>query len=110
MEGTIWLNHMVLEKEEVRPGPRPLPTTFDIYSDPKLIQDNVSMVEPQPSDRYRNISVSVQSFVQRSKGCGVGNIPKLLIEGYELLHLHQEISGSREDHRALRRLKPISLQ
>ncbi|MBW0581758.1 hypothetical protein O181_121473 [Austropuccinia psidii MF-1] len=37
-------------------------------------------------------------------------MPKPLAGGHELLLTHQELSGSEEDHRALRRLEPIFLQ
>ncbi|MBW0536566.1 hypothetical protein O181_076281 [Austropuccinia psidii MF-1] len=37
-------------------------------------------------------------------------MPKPLAGGQELLLTHQERSGSREDHRALRRVEPIVLQ
>ncbi|MBW0498380.1 hypothetical protein O181_038095 [Austropuccinia psidii MF-1] len=66
--------------------------------------------EPLPSGSHRNISVPIQKLVYSSKGRGVGNIPKPLAGGHELLHTHQELSGSGEDHRTLRRLKLIVLQ
>ncbi|MBW0555069.1 hypothetical protein O181_094784 [Austropuccinia psidii MF-1] len=37
-------------------------------------------------------------------------MPKPLAGGHELLHTHQELSGSGEDHRTLRRLEPPVLQ
>ncbi|MBW0564573.1 hypothetical protein O181_104288 [Austropuccinia psidii MF-1] len=37
-------------------------------------------------------------------------MPKLLAWGHELLLTHQELSGSGEDHRALRRMEPPVLQ
>ncbi|MBW0494414.1 hypothetical protein O181_034129 [Austropuccinia psidii MF-1] len=49
-------------------------------------------------------------MAQSSKGRGVGNMPKPLEGGHELLLTHQERSGSGEDHRTLRRLEPIVLQ
>ncbi|MBW0542401.1 hypothetical protein O181_082116 [Austropuccinia psidii MF-1] len=52
----------------------------------------------------------VQKLVQRSQRRRVGNMPKPLAGGHELLLTHQELSGSGEDHRALRRLEPIVLQ
>ncbi|MBW0543912.1 hypothetical protein O181_083627 [Austropuccinia psidii MF-1] len=52
----------------------------------------------------------IQKLVQRSQRRGVGNIPKPLAGGHELLLTHQEPSGSGEDHRTLRRLEPIFLQ
>ncbi|MBW0518522.1 hypothetical protein O181_058237 [Austropuccinia psidii MF-1] len=52
----------------------------------------------------------VQKFVQRSQRRGVGNMPNPLAGSHELLLTHQELSGSVEDHRTLRRLEPIVLQ
>ncbi|MBW0460620.1 hypothetical protein O181_000335 [Austropuccinia psidii MF-1] len=52
----------------------------------------------------------MQKLVQRSKRRGVGNIPKPLERGHELLLTHHELSGSGEEHRALRRVEPIVLQ
>ncbi|MBW0567099.1 hypothetical protein O181_106814 [Austropuccinia psidii MF-1] len=52
----------------------------------------------------------IQKLVQRSQRRGVGNMPKPLAGGHELLLTHQEVSESGEDHRALRRLEPIVLQ
>ncbi|MBW0593856.1 hypothetical protein O181_133571 [Austropuccinia psidii MF-1] len=37
-------------------------------------------------------------------------MPKPLAGGHELLLTHQELSGSGEDHRTLRRLEPIVFQ
>ncbi|MBW0556505.1 hypothetical protein O181_096220 [Austropuccinia psidii MF-1] len=52
----------------------------------------------------------IQKLVQSSQRRGVGNISKPLAGGHELLLTHQELSGSGEDHRTLRRLDPIVLQ
>ncbi|MBW0555138.1 hypothetical protein O181_094853 [Austropuccinia psidii MF-1] len=52
----------------------------------------------------------IQKLVQSSQRRGVGNTPKPLAGSHELLLTHQELSGSGEDHRALRRLDPIVLQ
>ncbi|MBW0567673.1 hypothetical protein O181_107388 [Austropuccinia psidii MF-1] len=52
----------------------------------------------------------IQKSVQSSQRRGVGNMPKPLAGGHELLLTHQELSGSGEDHRTLRRLEPIVLQ
>ncbi|MBW0572541.1 hypothetical protein O181_112256 [Austropuccinia psidii MF-1] len=52
----------------------------------------------------------LQKLVQRSQRRGVGNILKPLAGGHELLLTHQELFGSGEDHRALRRLEPIFLK
>ncbi|MBW0553133.1 hypothetical protein O181_092848 [Austropuccinia psidii MF-1] len=51
----------------------------------------------------------IQELVQRSQRGAVGNIPKPLAGGHELLLTHQELSGS-EDHRTLRRVEPTVLQ
>ncbi|MBW0575300.1 hypothetical protein O181_115015 [Austropuccinia psidii MF-1] len=52
----------------------------------------------------------VQKLVQSSQGRRVGNMPKPLAGGHELLLTHQELSGSGEDHRTLRRMEPPVLQ
>ncbi|MBW0461533.1 hypothetical protein O181_001248 [Austropuccinia psidii MF-1] len=52
----------------------------------------------------------IEESVQSSQRGGVGNIPKPLAGGHESLLTHQELSGSGEDHRSLRRLHPILLQ
>ncbi|MBW0520686.1 hypothetical protein O181_060401 [Austropuccinia psidii MF-1] len=54
--------------------------------------------------------MQIQKLVQSSQRRGVGNMPKPLAGCHELLLTHQELSGSGEDHRALRRLQPIVLQ
>ncbi|MBW0562361.1 hypothetical protein O181_102076 [Austropuccinia psidii MF-1] len=100
-----------LEDARVAPhSPRSLPTKFDINSESELIQGNVSSAEPFKSGSHRNISVPVQKLVQSSQGRGVGNMPKPLEGGYELLLAHQEISGSGEDHKALRVIESSFLQ
>ncbi|MBW0485938.1 hypothetical protein O181_025653 [Austropuccinia psidii MF-1] len=90
--------------------PRSVPTAFDINSGPELIKGNFLRVEPLPSGSHRNISVPVTNLVQKSQRERVQNIPKHFEGGYELLLTHQELSGSSEDHRALRRMNPIFLQ
>ena len=52
----------------------------------------------------------IQELVQSSQRRGVGNMPKPLAGGHELLLTHQELSGSGEDHRTLRRMEPPVLQ
>ncbi|MBW0577177.1 hypothetical protein O181_116892, partial [Austropuccinia psidii MF-1] len=79
-------------------------------SESELIHGNISRAEPFSDGSNRNISKPVQILVQSSQRRGVGNIPKPLTGGYELLLTHQELSGSGEDHRMLVRLKPIVLQ
>ncbi|MBW0535421.1 hypothetical protein O181_075136 [Austropuccinia psidii MF-1] len=72
-------------------------------AEPELIEGNILRAEPFPSGSNRNISVPIQKLVQSSKRRGVGNIPKPLSGGHELLLTHQELSGSGEDHRTPRR-------
>ncbi|MBW0538515.1 hypothetical protein O181_078230 [Austropuccinia psidii MF-1] len=91
-------------------SPRSVPTNFDVNSEPELIEGNILRSEPLPSGSHRNISVPIQRLAQSSKRRGVGNMPKPLAGGHELLLKHQELSVSREDHRALRRVEPIVLQ
>ncbi|MBW0483006.1 hypothetical protein O181_022721 [Austropuccinia psidii MF-1] len=90
--------------------PRSVPTSFDMNSEPELIEVTVSRAEPLSSGSHRNISVPIQKFVQRIKQRGVGNIPKPLAGVHKLLLTHQELSGSAEDHRTLSRVDPIFLQ
>ncbi|MBW0582326.1 hypothetical protein O181_122041 [Austropuccinia psidii MF-1] len=100
-----------LEDARVSPhSPRSVPTDFDVNSEPELIHDNISRAEPFSSGSNRNISMPIQKLVQRSQRRGVGNMPKPLAGGHELLITHQELSGSGEDHRTLRRFEPIVLQ
>ncbi|MBW0535635.1 hypothetical protein O181_075350 [Austropuccinia psidii MF-1] len=87
-----------------------VPTSFDVNSDPELIEDNILRAEPLPSGSHRNISVPIQKLVQSSKIRGVGNMPKPLAGGHELLLTHQELSGSGEDHRTLGRVEPTVFQ
>ncbi|MBW0585973.1 hypothetical protein O181_125688, partial [Austropuccinia psidii MF-1] len=54
--------------------------------------------------------MSIQKLVQSSQRRGMGNMPKPLAGGHELLLTHQELSGSGEDHRTLRRMEPPVLQ
>ncbi|MBW0554828.1 hypothetical protein O181_094543 [Austropuccinia psidii MF-1] len=99
--------------EDARTSPhssRSVPTNFDVNSEPELIEGNILRAEPFPSGSHRYISVPIQKLVQISKRRGVGNIPKPLAGGHELLLTHQELSGSGQDHRALRRVSPIVLQ
>ncbi|MBW0557795.1 hypothetical protein O181_097510 [Austropuccinia psidii MF-1] len=52
----------------------------------------------------------IQKLVQSIQRRGVGNMPKPLAGGHDLPLTHQELSGSGEDHRTLKRLEPIVLQ
>ncbi|MBW0468776.1 hypothetical protein O181_008491 [Austropuccinia psidii MF-1] len=100
-----------LEDYRVAPhSPRSVPTNFDVNSEPELIQGNLLWAELFPSVSHRDISVPVQKLVKSSQGRGVGNMPKPLAGGHELLLIHQELSGSGEYNRALRRVKPIIFQ
>ncbi|MBW0516574.1 hypothetical protein O181_056289 [Austropuccinia psidii MF-1] len=71
-------------------SPRSVPTNFDVISEPELIEGNVLRSEPFPSGSNRNISVPIQKLAQSSKRRGVGNMPKPLAGGQELLYTHQE--------------------
>ncbi|MBW0572328.1 hypothetical protein O181_112043 [Austropuccinia psidii MF-1] len=100
-----------MEDARVAPHfPRSVPTNFDVNSESGPIHYNTSRAEPLSSGSNRKLSMPIQKLVQRSQRRGVGNIPKPLEGGHELLLTHQELSGSVEDHRALRRLEPIVLQ
>ncbi|MBW0591703.1 hypothetical protein O181_131418 [Austropuccinia psidii MF-1] len=100
-----------MEDARVAPhSPRSVPTNFDVSSESGLIHDNTSRSEPLSSGRNRNLSILIQKLVQSSQRRGVGNMPKPLEGDHELILTHQELSGSGEDHRSLRRLEPIVLQ
>ncbi|MBW0564635.1 hypothetical protein O181_104350 [Austropuccinia psidii MF-1] len=100
-----------LEDSRVSPhSPRSVPTNFDVNSESGLIHDNILRAESLASCRNGNLSMQIQKLAQISQRRGVGNITKPLAGGYELLLTHQELSGSGEDHRALRRLEPIVFQ
>ncbi|MBW0590000.1 hypothetical protein O181_129715 [Austropuccinia psidii MF-1] len=100
-----------MEEARVAPhSPRSVPANFDVNSESGLIHDNILRAEPLSSGRNRNLSMPVQKLVQSSQRRGVGNMPKPLAGGHELLLTHQELSVSGEDHRTLRRLKPIVFQ
>ncbi|MBW0500999.1 hypothetical protein O181_040714 [Austropuccinia psidii MF-1] len=100
-----------MEDARVAPhSPRSLPTYFDMNYESGLIHDNISRAEPLSSGRNRNLSMPIQKLVHRSQRRGMGNMPKPLEGGHELLLTFQELSGSREGQRTLRRLEPIVLQ
>ncbi|MBW0494973.1 hypothetical protein O181_034688 [Austropuccinia psidii MF-1] len=91
-------------------SPRSAPTNVDVNSESELIHDNISRVEPFSSGRNRNLSMPIQELVQSIQRGGVGNMPKPLAGGHELLLTHQELSGSGEDHTTLWMLEPIVAQ
>ncbi|MBW0511026.1 hypothetical protein O181_050741 [Austropuccinia psidii MF-1] len=91
-------------------SPSSVPTNYDVNSESGLIHDNTSRAEPLSSGSIRNLSMQIQKLVQSSQRRGVGNMPKPLAGGHELLLTHQALSGSGEDHRNIRRLEPIILQ
>ncbi|MBW0536049.1 hypothetical protein O181_075764 [Austropuccinia psidii MF-1] len=70
----------------------------------------MSRAEPFSSGSNRKVSIAIQELVQSSQKGGVGNMPKPLAGGHELLLTHQELSGSEEDHRTLRRMEHTILQ
>ncbi|MBW0570952.1 hypothetical protein O181_110667, partial [Austropuccinia psidii MF-1] len=92
-----------LEDARVAPhSPRSVPTDFDMNSESELIHGNISRAEPFLGGSNRNISMPVQKLVQRSQRRRVGNMPKPLAGGHELLFTYQGLSGSGENQRALR--------
>ncbi|MBW0584528.1 hypothetical protein O181_124243 [Austropuccinia psidii MF-1] len=91
-------------------SPRFVPTNFNVNPEPELNEGSALRVEPLSSGSHRNISVPVHKLVQSHKRRGVGNMPKPLAGGHKIPLIHQELSGSGEDHRALRRVEPIVLQ
>ncbi|MBW0563660.1 hypothetical protein O181_103375 [Austropuccinia psidii MF-1] len=100
-----------LEDSRVTPhSPRPVPTTFEINSEPELIQSDVLKVEKLLSGSNRNISVPAQKLVHSSQRGKVVNMPTPLEGGHKLLLIDQELSGSGEDHKNIGRLESIMLQ
>ncbi|MBW0469993.1 hypothetical protein O181_009708 [Austropuccinia psidii MF-1] len=91
-------------------SPRSVPTNFDVNSESELIHDNILRAEPLSSGSKKNLSMPIQKLVQSSQRRGMGNMPKPMEGGHELLLTHQELSGSGENHRTLRTLEPIILQ
>ncbi|MBW0525855.1 hypothetical protein O181_065570 [Austropuccinia psidii MF-1] len=114
MQETIQSNQMDMDREEERQGPdmSSFPQERHVWrmpDSPPITQGNALRAEPFSSGSHRNISGPVQKLVQKSQGRGVGNIPKPLKWGYELLLTHKELSGSGEDHRAHRKMESIVL-
>ncbi|MBW0524071.1 hypothetical protein O181_063786 [Austropuccinia psidii MF-1] len=100
-----------LEDARVSPhSPRSVPTNFDVNSESELIHDNILRAGPLPSGSNRNLLMPIQRLLQSSQRRGVGNMPKPWEGGHELLLTHQQLSGSGEDHRTLRRLEHIVLK
>ncbi|MBW0556308.1 hypothetical protein O181_096023 [Austropuccinia psidii MF-1] len=91
-------------------SPRSEPTNIDLSSESELIHDNISRAEPFSSGRNIKLSIPIQELAQSSQRGGMINMPNPLAGGHELLLTHKELSGSGEDHRALKRMEPIVLQ
>ncbi|MBW0577557.1 hypothetical protein O181_117272 [Austropuccinia psidii MF-1] len=73
------LRKTCLEDARVAPHfPRSVPESFDINSEPELLQGNFSRANPFTSFSHRDISVPVKKLVQSSQERRVGNIPKPL--------------------------------
>ncbi|MBW0524019.1 hypothetical protein O181_063734 [Austropuccinia psidii MF-1] len=86
-----------LEDDRAAPhSPRSVPASFHVNSEPELLEGNSLSAEPLPSVSHRDISVPIQNLVQSSKRRGVGNMPKPLAGGHELLVTNQELSGPEE--------------
>ncbi|MBW0491972.1 hypothetical protein O181_031687 [Austropuccinia psidii MF-1] len=75
-----------------------------------MTQGNVLRVKPIQRRSHKDITRLVEKLVQRSQGRRMGNMPKTLAGGYELILTHKELSGSGEGYIAIRRLKPIFFQ
>ncbi|MBW0545591.1 hypothetical protein O181_085306 [Austropuccinia psidii MF-1] len=91
-------------------SPRSVPKNFNVNSEPELIQVNILRAKPFPSGSHRDILVPVQIMVQGRQGRGVGKFPKPLAGRHELLLTHEELCGSGEDHRTVRRVEHIVLK
>ncbi|MBW0528773.1 hypothetical protein O181_068488 [Austropuccinia psidii MF-1] len=99
-----------LEDARVSPNsPTSVPTKFDVNSEPELTEVNILRAKPFPSGNNRNISVPIQKLVQRSKRRGVGNTPKPLEGGHELLLTHEELSVPAENLRNIMGVEPTVL-
>ncbi|MBW0483183.1 hypothetical protein O181_022898 [Austropuccinia psidii MF-1] len=91
-------------------SPRSIQTTPEIKSEPELIQGIGLRVKPFLNAGHRDTSVPLYKLDQRSQRERMGNIPRPLVGDHELLLTHQELSGSGEDHKALRRNYSIVFQ
>ncbi|MBW0583207.1 hypothetical protein O181_122922 [Austropuccinia psidii MF-1] len=80
-------------------------TNLDVSSEPELIQGNTLRAEPFASGSHEMYQSQYKSWYR-----AVGNKPKTFAGGHELLVKHQELSGSAENHRTLRRVEPIEFQ
>ncbi|MBW0555570.1 hypothetical protein O181_095285 [Austropuccinia psidii MF-1] len=65
---------------------------------------------PQGLNHFQVAAIEIYQSQYRYWFRAVGNMPKPLAGGHELQLTHQELSGSGEDHRTLRRVEPIVLQ
>ncbi|MBW0576547.1 hypothetical protein O181_116262 [Austropuccinia psidii MF-1] len=100
-----------IEDARVSPhSPRSVPKNVDVNYESGLIHYNILRAAPLSSGRNRNLSMQIQKLRPRSQIRGVGNMPKPLAGGHEVLLTHQEVGGSGEDHRTLRRSEPIVFQ
>ncbi|MBW0565521.1 hypothetical protein O181_105236 [Austropuccinia psidii MF-1] len=104
MEATIQSNQMDLDKEEARPGP-------DLVSPPQ--ERHVWRIlgfPPIPQGLcLQPLIPSTKTGTEQPRKRS-GKYAQAFGGGHELLLTHQELSGSGEDHRTLRRDEPIVLQ
>ncbi|MBW0468639.1 hypothetical protein O181_008354 [Austropuccinia psidii MF-1] len=89
MEATIKANQMDVYKEEARTGPD---------------------VESIPQERHVWRIPGLPPISQEKQKKRSGKYAQAFCRGNELLLTHQQLSGSGEDHRALRRVEPTVLQ
>ncbi|MBW0536733.1 hypothetical protein O181_076448, partial [Austropuccinia psidii MF-1] len=81
------------------------------YSSRKThLEDAIVAPIPQGLNHFQVAAIEIYQCQYQIWFRAVGNMPKPLAGGHELLSTHQELSGSGEDHRTLRRLWPIVLQ
>ncbi|MBW0496647.1 hypothetical protein O181_036362 [Austropuccinia psidii MF-1] len=112
MKATIQYNQMDVDGEDAGPAPdmESIPKERNVWRISELIpipQGDGLRAEPFPSGSHRDISVPVQKLIKSSQEGGVGKIPKPLAGGYEILLKNQYLSGSGEEHRAIRRMGSI---
>ncbi|MBW0528667.1 hypothetical protein O181_068382 [Austropuccinia psidii MF-1] len=89
MEETIQSNQMDVDKEEAIPGPdmASVPHRRHVWRMPQL--------PPIPQEKQKKRS---------------GKYAQAFVRGHEILLTHQELSGSGEDHKTLRRVEPTVFQ
>ncbi|MBW0502574.1 hypothetical protein O181_042289 [Austropuccinia psidii MF-1] len=82
-------------------SPTSVPTNVDVNSESVPTHDNILRAEPPSSGSNRNLTIPLQKLAKSSQRRGVGNMPKPLAEGHELLLTNQELSGQSQKDKEL---------